>query len=268
MYALLLIAWLPDQVTHSTDPKWIAQQSVLTICKTRKQQHNIATTTTTTMSTKSNSATTPAGTYAAGYYLSAFEDESTDEESDDDGDVVYLGTKSPTKKVATTATTTTVKEFSCILDGPPVPQMRPRVAKKGGVWYSSKTTSTKKKIQEEFRAAAGPGGVVFPKNVPCKMTATFYLPRPKHHFGKAARKEPKFIKQQYLGDGILSVTRTDIDNLAKMILDAGNKIIYHDDAQVVQLLATKLWHTTGNCTGFTMVRVEEIHWSGVPADSA
>jgi hypothetical protein len=53
-----------------------------------------------------------------------------------------------------------------------------------------------------------------------------------------------------------------------MAMDAGSKIIYNENAQVVQLLATKLWHTTENCTGFTTVRVEKIHWSGVPKNDA
>ena len=107
-----------------------------------------------------------------------------------------------------------------------MPQPRPRVAKKGGVFYDKKTRVTKKTIQDVFRSSAnvGRGAVVFPKGVSLKMTVTFFFPRPKYYFGKAARKEPKYIMQQYLGDGILSVTRTDIDNLAKMILDAGNNI--------------------------------------------
>ena len=199
----------------------------------------------------------PAGQYP-NYYLGAFsvdeedEDEEEEDDDDDDDDVVYVGT---------TANPDAPK-FSCTIEGAPVSQSRIRVAKKGGAYYDPRTNLHKKKIQAAFKANLPKSKeLMFPRRTPLRMYVTFFLPRPKYHFAKASRREPKFIKQQYLGCGVLAVTKKDVDNLAKMVMDAGNKILYHDDEQVTQLIATKLYHTTGACTGYTMVRVEQMNFT-------
>jgi crossover junction endodeoxyribonuclease RusA len=64
---------------------------------------------------------------------------------------------------------------------------------------------------------------------PIRVCADFYLPRPK----SLAKKDRAHM------------TRPDVDKCARAILDALTKVIWHDDAQVVQLKVTKAYAAVG-----------------------
>jgi Holliday junction resolvase RusA-like endonuclease len=40
------------------------------------------------------------------------------------------------------------------------------------------------------------------------------------------------------------VQKPDLDNMIKYILDCGNKILWHDDAEIYNITATKFWSKT------------------------
>ena len=61
------------------------------------------------------------------------------------------------------------------------------------------------------------------KDTPFSVSLTFYFKRPKS--APKSRIEP--------------VVRPDLDKLVRAILDAGNRILWHDDSQVVLLTAMK-----------------------------
>ena len=61
--------------------------------------------------------------------------------------------------------------------------------------------------------------------VPLAMDLTFHLPRP--------QSLPKRITEH--------TKRPDLDNLVKAIKDALRGVIYHDDAQIVRLMAGKVY---------------------------
>lgn len=44
-----------------------------------------------------------------------------------------------------------------------------------------------------------------------------------------------------LEEGVHSLKKPDADNIAKIILDSLNDIAFHDDSQVVELIAIKRW---------------------------
>ena len=70
------------------------------------------------------------------------------------------------------------------------------------------------------------GGVelpLFSRSVPVRMTATFLRPRP---ISLAKRV-------------ILPVTRPDLDNVTKTILDAATQFIYYDDSQITTMILRK-----------------------------
>ena len=48
---------------------------------------------------------------------------------------------------------------------------------------------------------------------------------------------------------------SDVDNLSKFVLDALNGLVYHDDRQVVKLVAIKLQDNNSFCRGGTRVVV-------------
>jgi Holliday junction resolvase RusA-like endonuclease len=84
------------------------------------------------------------------------------------------------------------------------------------------------------------------------MTLTFYLKRPKKHF-IASRPGPNRLREQ--APHALSLTRTDIDNLTKFVLDSLNGIAYADDHQIVRLQITKLLDDCDDCLGRTRVHI-------------
>ena len=51
---------------------------------------------------------------------------------------------------------------------------------------------------------------------------------------------------------------TDVDNLAKFVLDALNTIVYADDKQIITLSAVKLLDDDGVCEGSTTVELSAI----------
>lgn len=55
--------------------------------------------------------------------------------------------------------------------------------------------------------------------------------------------------------GKFHTSRSDIDNLAKFVLDSLNGLLYADDRQVVSLKAMKMLDSEGLCDGATEVSI-------------
>ena len=106
--------------------------------------------------------------------------------------------------------------FETVIPIVPVPASRPRVTRRGHVYYAKKYTS--------FRAEAA--AVLGNWNLPCTLPfggplhvdVVFYCPRPK----KTNRLHP----------------RGDVDNYLKT-LDVLNKVLWFDDDQIFSLSARK-----------------------------
>jgi hypothetical protein len=60
------------------------------------------------------------------------------------------------------------------------------------------------------------------------------------------------------------VTRSDVDNLAKFVLDSLNGLLYDDDRQVCSLHATRLLDNDGLCLGSTEVCVRAVGDADLP----
>jgi Holliday junction resolvase RusA-like endonuclease len=98
---------------------------------------------------------------------------------------------------------------------PGEPQAWKRAGRKGEVYYDQQKAE-KEAIAWRCRV---PGRK--PISNPCRMTLTFIFKKPTN--------------------GTLAYPRPDIDNLAKLVLDAVNSILYVDDKQVVSLQAEKMY---------------------------
>jgi len=57
----------------------------------------------------------------------------------------------------------------------------------------------------------------------------------------------------------LSPIRTDVDNLAKFVLDSMNGILYEDDRQITSIHATKLLDDVDLCEGSTEIHIRSIN---------
>lgn len=128
--------------------------------------------------------------------------------------------------------------LSMFIPGDPVPQPRPRITVKGkhGVAYvpmDHAIHAWRAAIRQEMERCVSESGQAFPVNgVGMRVTMRFYLRKPKSN-----RKT-------------LPVSRPDLDNLAKAVLDAGNGVIWRDDSLVTTLVIRKRW------TAYPMLSLE------------
>lgn len=72
------------------------------------------------------------------------------------------------------------------------------------------------------------------KDTPLAMLAFFYRNRPKGHYGARGNVKPRYKSAKWAG-------RPDATKLVRAIEDALNKVLYHDDSQIVLSMQMKLW---------------------------
>ena len=120
-----------------------------------------------------------------------------------------------------------IVEFTVL--GEPVAKARPRVVR-GHAYTPEKTRVQEERIAAACRAAHP--SKWFGKEVPIRMSLEFHVTIPKAYSKK---------KHALAVSGVLRPTaRTgDIENLAKLVMDALNCVCYYDDSQVVELESVK-----------------------------
>lgn len=128
--------------------------------------------------------------------------------------------------------------------GPPAPLQRARVSNRGGfarMHDTTANTTNKATIGMYAKQAMGKRALI---DGAVHLRVTFYVQKPKS-------------KQRKTGDKFPFVTgKPDLDNCVKLICDALNGVVWHDDKQVVALYAQKAWADyTGPATD---VSVEEL----------
>ena len=112
-------------------------------------------------------------------------------------------------------------KFSCWLPGEPVPQARPKVTRRGHVYYPAKSAAYRKRIAGLLKLGRK-GRETMPG--PLKVYLTFCRTRPKSNKSKWPTVKP------------------DIDNLAKQVIDAlMDAGVIYDDGQICELHCTKDW---------------------------
>lgn len=134
------------------------------------------------------------------------------------------------------------------IKGKPVGKGRPRFRRMGNfvqAYTPANTAEYEKLVKLRFQNA---GGVITDKPARVEITAFFAPP-------KSTRKRDK---AEMLANRILPVKKPDCDNIAKIILDALNKIAYVDDAQVIELVVKKRYSAEAKVT----VHIEEIEAAG------
>ena len=134
------------------------------------------------------------------------------------------------------------------VEGKPVGKGRPRFKRMGKfvqTYTPEKTADYEKLVRLRFQNA---GGMITDKPVKIEIVAFFAPP-------KSARKKDKI---EMLANIILPTKKPDCDNIAKIILDALNKIAYVDDSQVVELIVKKRHLAEAKVT----VHIEEIETAG------
>lgn len=123
--------------------------------------------------------------------------------------------------------------------GQPKPKERPRfriVKPKAGAAFVS-TYTTPETVQNEKRIAEA-AKVAMAGAAPCILPIEILIEL-------RMRIPPSWSKKKQVAAAAGTVRATklpDLDNCAKSVLDACNKIVFADDGQVVQLTVRKLYH--------------------------
>lgn len=103
---------------------------------------------------------------------------------------------------------------------------------KFGFYTPAKTVKAEKQIKQACIAAMTETKIkAFKQKQPLAVQIYAYYP--------IAKSTPKKNVRKMLADDIMPVTKPDLDNVAKLILDSLNGVAYHDDSQIVTILISK-----------------------------
>lgn len=125
-----------------------------------------------------------------------------------------------------------MKQIKLTFAGAPVPQGRPRFARKGKfVQTYDPEPSKKAKLKIRQQALKEANGEVLQGAIVVEMYFFRNIPK---SFSKQ--------KQIQAAEGTLRpLTKPDTDNYIKLVLDAINGIFYKDDSQVVEVIGRKFY---------------------------
>jgi len=127
-------------------------------------------------------------------------------------------------------------ELAFTIEGAAVPKERARVVTNHGKRraYTPKRTKTYADQVTGAGRCAMEGYV--PMSGPVEATIQFVIAVP--------RSWPKWKREAALAGAIAPTERPDVDNLAKNVLDALNKIAFYDDSQITRKILTKEYGET------------------------
>lgn len=129
-----------------------------------------------------------------------------------------------------------LRTVKIIVPGHPVPQGRPRFAKRGNfvTAYDPKNSKDyKRKIQDEIQPLFYRPERFEPFTKTCALTLYVFREIP-----KSFSKKRRMMAEEGL---IRPTTKPDTDNYLKGVLDALNTVIFKDDSQVVDIIAQKFY---------------------------
>ena len=107
--------------------------------------------------------------------------------------------------------------------GPVVGKGRPRFSRNGNAYTPSATVTAESRLAYALAQA----WVCAPLDEPVALTVEVRVPVP--------RSRSKKWQAAALAGDVLPIGRPDVDNIAKLCADAGNKIVWADDSRIVEL---------------------------------
>lgn len=113
------------------------------------------------------------------------------------------------------------------IPGDPVPKARPRLSLRGGVYTPPQTRHAEARLLSHLKA-----------NYPALQPAV----------GQFSVSVDAYFK---------GAPKIDLDNVLKLVLDALNKRVWHDDVAVIQIWARKHLHSTVPRTEITVHQLHE-----------
>jgi len=116
-----------------------------------------------------------------------------------------------------------MKEIKITIPVKPEPKLRPKVFKTKSGRVFTVTPGEKAHTEAIIREFIVKENFKFPREMPLKIKAAFYLPKPKG----VKRLKP--------------TVKPDLTAYLSLLLDAGNKYLWDDDAQIVKIDTSKVY---------------------------
>jgi Holliday junction resolvase RusA-like endonuclease len=129
--------------------------------------------------------------------------------------------------------------ISLSLFGDPIPLKR---ARSSGSLHYDPQKKEKEQIKWQIRSQFRDNPIASP----ISLDLIFFMPIPK--------STSSIRKKQMINGSIFHCHRPDVDNLAKLILDCLNNIVYLDDSQVIEMKAKKVYSEKPG----TLIRIEAL----------
>jgi len=122
--------------------------------------------------------------------------------------------------------------FYIVVPGEPRGKGRPRFARRGN-FVSTYTPDATAEYEHKIQVCAKEAGAIAEEDcaVVIKLQAGFTIPKSK----------PKWWKEAVEKGVIPKVSKPDIDNIVKIVLDALNGIAFKDDSQVIAVSCEKFY---------------------------
>lgn len=126
-------------------------------------------------------------------------------------------------------------KIELVIPGEPRGKGRPRIVRlkngRSGSYTPDKTVSYEELIRQRFRQQYPGEQAPFPAKTPVSVTIGAFFPIP-----RSAGKKQKLLMAS---NHIRPTKKPDVDNIAKIVLDALNGLVWHDDAQITHLSVVK-----------------------------
>ena len=136
-------------------------------------------------------------------------------------------------------------EYTIIIEGEPIPKARHRTAHKDKngnalpyvIFYDTQKEKKKAYREAAFQYLIKTGTAIFIiEGDPVSITCSFYMRRPKSHYGTG--KNSEILKQNA---PYYCTKKKDIDNLDKHVFDCLNGLCFKDDKQIVESHSKKIY---------------------------
>lgn len=141
----------------------------------------------------------------------------------------------------------TLRKISLCLFGTPMPKQSVRSTKTGHHYQPQKMVDKKKEYQWEIKKQLPEGFTPFENEVHVTKLHFVYPPLKKFH------KEKGKMDAIRAGEIFYKNTKSDIDNIQKMIWDSLNGLVMKDDALIVSLNDVKKYYGVG---GMIVIEME------------
>jgi Holliday junction resolvase RusA-like endonuclease len=155
-----------------------------------------------------------------------------------------------------------------VVPGEPVGASRPRATRIGDharVYMPSKDGIRLEalRVLQEREDWHNSAGALFGRGIPLALHAVFYFSRPKSHYGTGRNADRLKVSAPFF-----HTARPDLDNCVKLLKDALNGLVVHDDSQLAVYAGAEKRYADGEPATAVTVGLAASGWEVVAEERA